>query len=115
MKMTDVITGLREINPDLQKEAEALETILKELSESADDAAACRTDRGRSLLAADVRATAFQALAQYAKVMQKVRDVDALTKSYTRTLAVEGAQSKPEADDGQQLLPGLEPHPGEQA
>ena len=115
MKMTDVITGLREINPDLQKEAEALETILKELSESAEDAAACRTDRGRSLLAADVRATAFQALAQYAKVMQKVRDVDALTKSYTRTLAVEGAQSKPEADDGQQLLPGLEPHPGEQA
>ena len=115
MKMTDVITGLREINPDLQKEAEALEMILKELSESADDAAACRTDRGRSLLAADVRATAFQALAQYAKVMQKVRDVDALTKSYTRTLAVEGAQSKPEADDGQQLLPGLEPHPGEQA
>lgn len=115
MKMTDVITGLREINPDLQKEAEALETILKELSESADDAAACRTDRGRSLLATDVRATAFQALAQYAKVMQKVRDVDALTKSYTRTLAVEGAQSKPEADDGQQLLPGLEPHPGEQA
>ena len=115
MKMTDVITGLREINPDLQKESEALETILKELSESADDAAACRTDRGRSLLAADVRATAFHALAQYAKVMQKVRDVDALTKSYTRTLAVEGAQSKPEADDGQQLLPGLEPHPGEQA
>ena len=115
MKMTDVITGLREINPDLQKEAEALEMILKELSESADDAAACRTDRGRSLLAADVRATAFQALAQYAKVMQKVRGVDALTKSYTRTLAVEGAQSKPEADDGQQLLPGLEPHPGEQA
>lgn len=115
MKMTDVITGLREINPDLQKEAEALETILKELSESAEDAAACRTDRGRSLLATDVRATAFQALAQYAKVMQKVRDVDALTKSYTRTLAVEGAQSKPEADDGQQLLPGFEPHPGEQA
>ena len=115
MKMTDVITGLREINPDLQREAEALETILKELSESADDAAACRTDRGRSLLVTDVRATAFQALAQYAKVMQKVRDVDALTKSYTRTLAVEGAQSKPEADDGQQLLPGLEPHPGEQA
>lgn len=115
MKMTDVITGLREINPDLQKEAEALETILKELSESAEDAAACRTDRGRSLLATDVRATAFQALAQYAKVMQKVRGVDALTKSYTRTLAVEGAQSKPEADDGQQLLPGLEPHPGEQA
>ena len=115
MKMTDVITGLREINPDLQKEAEALETILKGLSESADDAAACRTDRGRSLLATDVRATAFQALAQYAKVMQKVRGVDALTKSYTRTLAVEGAQSKPEADDGQQLLPGLEPHPGEQA
>ena len=115
MKMTDVITGLREINPDLQKEAEALEMILKELSESADDAAACRTDRGRSLLATDIRATAFQALAQYAKVMQKVRDVDALTKSYTRTLAVEGAQSKPEADDGQQLLPGLEPHPGEQA
>lgn len=115
MKMTDVITGLREINPDLQKEAEALEMILKELSESAEDAAACRTDRGRSLLAADVRATAFQALAQYAKVMQKVRDVDALTKSYTRTLAVEGAQSKPESDDGQQILPGLEPHPGEQA
>ena len=115
MKMTDVITGLREINPDLQKEAEALEMILKELSESADDAAACRTDRGRSLLATDVRATAFQALAQYAKVMQKVKGVDALTKSYTRTLAVEGAQSKPEADDGQQLLPGLEPHPGEQA
>lgn len=115
MKMTDVITGLREINPDLQKEAEALEMILKELSESADDAAACRTDRGRSLLATDVRAMAFQALAQYAKVMQKVRGVDAITKSYTRTLAVEGAQSKPEADDGQQLLPGLEPHPGEQA
>ena len=115
MKMTDVITGLREINPDLQKEAEALEMILKELSESAEDAAACRTDRGRSLLTTDVRATAFQALAQYAKVMQKVRGVDALTKSYTRTLAVEGAQSKPEADDGQQLLPGLEPHPGEQA
>ena len=115
MKMTDVITGLREINPDLQKEAEALEMILKELSESAEDAAACRTDRGRSLLATDVRATAFQSLAQYAKVMQKVRGVDALTKSYTRTLAVEGAQSKPEADDGQQLLPGLEPHPGEQA
>ena len=115
MKMTDVITGLREINPDLQKEAEALEMILKELSESADDAAACRTDRGRSLLATDVRAAAFNALAQYAKVMQKVRDVDTLTKSYTRTLAVEGAQSKPEADDGQQLLPGLEPHPGEQA
>ena len=115
MKMTDVITGLREINPDLQKEAEALEMILKGLSESAEDAAACRTDRGRSLLATDVRATAFQALAQYAKVMQKVRDVDALTKSYTRTLAVEGVQSKPEADDGQQLLPGLEPHPGEQA
>ena len=115
MKMTDVITGLREINPDLQKEAEALEMILKELSESAEDAAACRTDRGRSLLATDVRATAFQSLAQYAKVMQKVRDIDALTKSYTRTLAVEGAQSKPEADDGQQLLPGLEPHPGEQA
>ena len=115
MKMTDVITGLREINPDLQKEAEALEMILKELSESADDAAACRTDRGRSLLATDVRATAFNALAQYAKVMQKVRGVDAITKSYTRTLAVEGAQSKPEADDGQQLLPGLEPHPGEQA
>lgn len=115
MKMTDVITGLREINPDLQKEAEALEMILKELSESAEDAVACRTDRGRSLLATDVRATAFQALAQYAKVMQKVRDVDALTKSYTRTLAVEGAQSKPEADNGQQLLPGLEPHPGEQA
>ena len=115
MKMTDVITGLREINPDLQKEAEALETILKELSESADDAAACRTDRGRSLLATDVRATAFQALAQYAKVMQKVRGVDALTKSYTRTLAVEGAQSKPEADDNQPTLPGLEPPPGEQA
>ena len=115
MKMTGVITGLREINPDLQKEAEALEMILKGLSESAEDAASCRTDRGRSLLATDVRATAFQALAQYAKVMQKVRGVDALTKSYTRTLAVEGAQSKPEADDGQQLLPGLEPHPGEQA
>ena len=115
MKMTDVITGLREINPDLQKEAEALEMILKGLSESADDAAACRTDRGRSLLATDVRDTAFQALAQYAKVMPKVRGVDALTKSYTRTLAVEGAQSKPEAGDNQPLLPGLEPHPGEQA
>lgn len=115
MKMTDVITGLREINPDLQKEAEALELLLRGLSESAEDAAACRTDRGRSLLATDIRATAFQALAQYAKVMQKVRDVDALTKSYTRTLAAEGGQRKPESDDNQPTLPGLEPRPGEQS
>lgn len=112
MKMTDVITGLREINPDLQKEAEALETLLRGLSESAEDAAACRTDRGRSLLATDIRATAFQALAQYAKVMQKVRDVDSLTKSYTRTLASEVGRGKQEADDNQPTLPGLEP--GEQ-
>lgn len=115
MKMTDVITGLREINPDLQKEAEALETLLRGLSESAEDAAACRTDRGRSLLATDIRATAFQALAQYAKVMQKVRDVDALTKSYTRTLVSEGGRRKLEADDNQPTLPGLEPQPGEQS
>ena len=115
MKMTDVITGLREINPDLQKEAEALELLLRALSESAEDAAVCRTDRGRSLLATDIRATAFQALAQYAKVMQKVKDVDALTKSYTRTLASEGGQRKPEADDNQPPLPGLEPQPGEQS
>ena len=108
MKMTDVITGLREINPDLQKEAEALEMMLRGLSESAEDAAACRTDRGRSLLA-------VQAIAQYAKVMQKVKDVDALTKSYTRTLASEGGQRKPEADDNQPTLPGLEPRPGEQS
>ena len=115
MKTTDVITGLREINPDLQKEAESLEMLLRGLSESAEDAAACRTDRGRSLLATDIRATAFQALAQYAKVMQKVKDVDALTKSYTRTLASEGGQRKPEADDNQPTLPGLEPRTGEQA
>ena len=115
MKMTDVITGLREINPDLQKEAEALEMLLRGLSESAEDAAACRTDRGRSLLATDIRATAFQALAQYAKVMQKVKDVDALTKSYTRTLASEGGRRKTEADDNQPTLLGLEARPGEQA
>ena len=115
MKMTDVITGLREINPDLQKEAEALEMLLRGLSESAEDAAACRTDRGRSLLATDIRATAFQALAQYAKVMQKVKDVDALTKSYTRTHASEGRQRKPEADDNQPTPPGFEPRPGEQS
>ena len=115
MKLTDVITGLRGINPDLQKEAEALEMLLRGLSESAEDAAACRTDRGRSLLATDIRATAFQALAQYAKVMQKVRDVDALTKGYTRTLAAEGGRKKPEADDNQPTLPGLEPQPGEQS
>ena len=115
MKMTDVITGLREINPDLQKEAEALEMLLRGLSESAEDAAACRTDRGRSLLATDIRATAFQALAPYATVMPTVKDVDALTKSYTRTLASEGGQRKPEADDNQPTLPGLEPRPGEQS
>ena len=120
MKMTDVVTRLRAANPGIQEHYKRCSDRLGTLEHLFDDACACRTDDGRTVLMAETRAQFYAFAAGFRALSEKIRTVAEITDGYTRVLAGERAAAPKRIGphgafaDGetQPCLPGLEPPKG---
>lgn len=101
MKMTDVITGLRDLVPELKEAVQIAERSSKEASEFAEDLRACRTTSGVLALADATAVAAVKTLADVRRCLVVAGRLAALEQSYKR-------QFRDQADARQPDLPGLE-------
>lgn len=107
MRMQDVITKLREVNPAVQEEMGKLVLAVTKTKDLALDADRCATDAGRESLAAAVLLAAMQAKILCDGIAAKLLELDAVERSYTRKF--ESGAAAPKKDPDQPELPGLEP------
>lgn len=108
MRMTEVITKLREVNPAVQEEMGKLVLAVNKAKDMALDATRCATDEGRKCVADALLLAAMQAKILCDGVAAKLLELDAVERSYTRKFESSGA-SAPNEDPNQPCLPGLEP------
>lgn len=107
MRMTEVITKLREVNPAVQEEMGKLVLAVTKTKDLALDADRCATDAGRESLVDALLLAAMQAKILCDGVAAKLLELDAVERSYTRKF--ESGASAPKGDPNQPDLPGLEP------
>lgn len=107
MRMTEVITKLREVNPAVQEEMGKLVLAVNKAKDVALDASRCATDEGRRFLADALLVTTMQAKILCDSVASKLLELDAVERSYTRKF--ESGATAPKDDPNQPCLPGLEP------
>lgn len=84
MKMTDVITGLRDIVPVLEKCVQDADKSAKEASDFVEDLRACRTTSGVLALADATAAAALKTLADVRRCLVVAGRLAALEQSYKR-------------------------------
>lgn len=107
MRMTEVITKLREVNPAVQEEMGKLVLAVNKAKDMALDATRCATDEGRRCVSDAMLVATMQAKILCDSVASKLLELDAVERSYTRKF--ESGASAPEEDPNQPELPGLEP------
>ena len=108
MRMTEVITKLREVNPAVQEEMGKLVLAVNKAKDMALDATRCATDEGRKCVADALLVATMQAKILCDGVAAKLLELDAVERSYTRKFESSGA-SVPKEDADQPELPGMEP------
>lgn len=101
MKMTEVITGLRDLVPELKECVQNAEQSSTEASEFAEDLRACRTTSGILALADPMAAAVIRTLADVRQCLVVVERLAALEQSYKRQFREQGDARQPD-------LPGLE-------
>ena len=84
MKMTDVITRLRDVNPRLQDAFDRVEEPLVKAKQLALDADRCGTDEGRKALVSALVINILEALVMYGGCRGLLKELDSAEKSYTR-------------------------------
>lgn len=107
MKMQEVITKLREVNPAVQKEMGTLVLAVTRAKDLALDADRCTTDAGRESLVDAVLLATLHAKILCDSVAAKLRELDAVERAYTRKFESDATASKETSN--QPELPGLEP------
>lgn len=108
MRMTEVITKLREVNPAVQEEMGKLVLAINKAKDMALDASRCATDEGRKCVSDALLVVTMQVKILCDGIASKLLELDAVTRSYTRKFESSGA-SAPKEDPDQPGLPGLEP------
>ena len=107
MRMQDVITKLREVNPAVQEEVGKLVLAVTKAKDVAIDASRCSTEDGRRYLVDALLVVTMQAKILCDGVAAKLLELDAVERSYTRKF--ESGATAPGEDPDQPCLPGLEP------
>lgn len=106
MKMTDVITKLREVNPVVQQKSVDLGVGLSKVVDLVKDADRCNSEEGRKAIIAKLVVEALGTKLLYDDMERGLSELDAVTQSYTRVFE-SSAQKAPAKDDNQPDLPGL--------
>ena len=96
MKMTDVITRLRDVNPRLQEAFDRVEGPLVKAKQLVVDADRCGTDEGRKALISALVVEIMGALITYYDCRGLLKELDSAEKSYTRKFESEEAATNEE-------------------
>lgn len=110
MKMTDVITGLRDLVPELKECVQDADQSAKEASDFVEDLRACRTTSGVLALADATAAAALKTLADVRRCLVVAERLAALEQSYKRQFREQVDPRRPELepdDPCQPELPGF--------
>lgn len=110
MKMTEVITRFREVNPGVQESATKLAVGLDKVVDLVKDADMSRTEEGRKALVSALMIEALSAKMLYGEVMKGLAELDEAIRSYTRKFE---SGAVPKDDPDQPMLPGMEAEDGE--
>lgn len=110
MKMTEVITRFREVNPGVQESATKLAVGLDKVVDLVKDADMSRTEEGRKALVSALMIEALSAKMLYGEVMKGLAELDEAIRSYTRKFE---SGAVPKEDPNQPMLPGMEAEDGE--
>lgn len=106
MKMTDVITKLREVNPAVQEEMGKLVLAVNKAKDIALDADRCATDEGRKFLVSALVLAVMQAKILCDSAVSKLLELSAVERSYTRKFETKPASAG--VAENQPDLPGVE-------
>jgi len=107
MRMTDVITKLREVNPKVQALASLLDHKIAKTVAITRDASAAHTDEGRKVLTEALVVATMDAKLVFDGLTKSLLELNEVEKSYTRVF--ESAPAPAKEDERQPCLPGLEP------
>ena len=106
MKMTVVITTLRDVNPRLQESFVKLNAPLTKAVSLVKDAASCQSDEARKALVSAALLEVLAARVAYDDCVKLLGELDVAEKSYTRKF--ESGPRGPKDDPNQPGLPGME-------
>lgn len=103
MTMTEVITGLRDLNPCMQAAVENVAAQIDRAVQLAKDGSACRTPEGLKALADAELVAVLQLAVEWRGVQAVAERLDHLTNSYTREFRRE--RGLPVENPAQMTLP----------
>lgn len=115
MKMTDVITGLRAIRPELKKSLDETIDSFKALKNLSSDLSNVRSNESRDAICEKLELAVLrskEAVTDLGILVEKVCQVSDL---YTRELAAETKETKEEKKDEDPYLPGMSPEASDMA
>lgn len=92
MKMTDVITRFRYLNPGIQMNAKRLDGKIGEVVSLVRDADRCTTEEGRKALVSALMIAALEMKVVYGDVMKSLAEMDEAINSYTRKFESSAAE-----------------------
>lgn len=105
MRMTDVITGLRDNRGPLVDSMTRCAVLFDEVRDLAQDASTCNSDAGRKAILEKLYVRVLETKDEFAKANTAVADSVAVLDKYTRVF--EHVPKGPKVDPNQPDLPGI--------